>query len=75
MHSINELNDTTLWLATVGEGIVKVILKEGAISPIVKSVDKIVLDEGRMASNYFFTSFQENDSTLWFGNRDMELIT
>lgn len=22
-----------------------------------------------MASNYFFTSYQENDSILWFGNR------
>ena len=69
VHSINELNDTTLWIATVGEGIVKVILKDPAVSPIIKSADRIVLDEGRMASNYFFTSFQENDSILWFGNR------
>lgn len=69
VHSINELNDTTLWVATVGEGIVKVILKAGNASPVVKSADRIVLDNGRMAMNYFFTSFQENDSILWFGNR------
>ena len=69
IHSINELNDTTLWIATVGEGIIKVTLKENNGSPIVKSVKKIVLDKGRMASNHFFTSFQENDSILWFGNR------
>ena len=30
---------------------------------------RIVLDGGRRASNYFFTSHQENDSILWFGNR------
>lgn len=69
VHSINELNDSTLWISTVGEGIVKVILDKSAVNPTVKSATRIVLDEGRMASNYFFTSFQENDSILWFGNR------
>ena len=69
VHSINELNDTTLWVSTVGEGIVNVILDKAGSSPAVKSATRIVLDNGRMASNYFFTSFQENDSILWFGNR------
>lgn len=69
VHSINELNDTTLWIATVGEGIVKATLNRTGTSPTVKSASRIVLDDGRMASNYFFTSFQENDSLLWFGNR------
>lgn len=69
VHSINELNDTTLWVSTVGEGIVKVILDKAGNSPSVKSATRIVPDDGRMASNYFFTSFQENDSILWFGNR------
>lgn len=69
VHSVNELNDTTLWVSTVGEGIVKVILDKAGSSPSVKSATRIVLDDGRMASNYFFTSFQENDSILWFGNR------
>lgn len=69
VHSINELNDTTLRVSTVGEGIVKVILDKAGSSPSVKSATRIVLDDGRMASNYFFTSFQENDSILWFGNR------
>lgn len=69
VHSIHELNDTTLWISTVGEGIVKVILNKNSISPTAKSATRIVLDGGRLASNYFFTSFQENDSILWFGNR------
>ena len=69
VHSINELNDTTLWVSTVGEGIVKVILDKAGSSPSVKSATRIVLDDGRMASNYFFTSFQEKDSILFFGNR------
>lgn len=68
-HAINELNDTTLWVATVGEGIVKIILKETDTSPAVKSAKRIVLNKGQMAYNYFFTIFQESDSILWFGNR------
>lgn len=69
VHSIHEPNDTTLWISTVGEGIVKVILHPNTAFPTVKSATRIVLDDGRLASNYFFTSFQENDSLLWFGNR------
>lgn len=69
VHSVNELNDSTLWISTVGEGIVKVVLSVSGSSPVVKSAKRFMLDKGRMASNYFFTSFQENDSTLWFGNR------
>ncbi len=71
VHSICVLNDTTLWLSTVGEGIVKLELTkpEGTAMPRVKSARRITFDDGRMASNYFFTSFQEGDSVLWFGNR------
>ncbi len=69
VHSIKQLNDTTLWISTVGEGIIKVILNGSPNIPIVKSAHRTVIDDGRMASNYFFTSYQENDSILWFGNR------
>ena len=53
----------------VGEGIVKVIFDASTATPTVKSASRTVIDNGRMASNYFFTSYQENDSILWFGNR------
>lgn len=70
VHSINVQNDTTLWISTVGEGIVKVILKKGDQShPIVKSAKRKVILDGTVAQNYFFASHQENDSIIWFGNR------
>lgn len=69
VHSIKQLNDTTLWISTVGEGLVKVILNGSNVIPIVKSASRTVIDSGRMASNYFYTSYQENDSIIWFGNR------
>ena len=69
VHSICELNDSTIWVATVGEGIVKIVLNVSDGEPKVMFTRRIVLDGGRRASNYFFTSHQENDSILWFGNR------
>lgn len=70
IHDIKELNDTTLWISTVGEGVVKVTLHRGGRPmPRVKSATRKTIDQGKMPSNYFFTSYQENDSLLWFGNR------
>ena len=69
IHTIQELNDTTLWISTVGEGIVKVILRPDTRLPRVKSASRRLVADGRMSFNYFFTSMLENDSTLWFGNR------
>lgn len=69
IHSIQELNDTTLWISTVGEGIVKVILRPHTRLPRVKQTSRRLVEDGRMSSNYFFTSMLGNDSTLWFGNR------
>lgn len=69
VHSICEANDSTLWVVSAGEGIVEIILDASASSPKVKSARRFTLDGGRRNSNYFFVSYQENDSTLWLGNR------
>lgn len=70
VHAIEELNDTVLWVSTVGGGIVKVVLHpdEGG-QPVVKRAERRLVGDGSMSANYFFTSFRENDSILWFGNR------
>lgn len=69
VHSICEMNDTTLWISTVGEGIVKVILNISGSQPTVRSAKRTVVKEGKPRLNYFFVSYQENDSIIWFGNR------
>lgn len=69
VHSICEMNDTTLWVSTVGEGIVKVILDASTGQPVVKSAKRMIVNEGKLTLNYFFVSYQENDSIIWFGNR------
>ena len=71
IHSINQTNDSTLWISTVGEGIVKVTLNNQRKNPVVKDATRILVNNGHMASNYFFTSYHEDNSTLWFGNRGL----
>ncbi|MDR2146848.1 MAG: response regulator [Tannerella sp.] len=69
IHSICEVNDTTLWLASVGAGIFKIILGGSADEPFIKSIKRFTFIKDEMPYNYFFTVCRENDSTLWFGNR------
>lgn len=69
VHAICEVNDSTLWLASVGAGIYKVIVEGSADEPFVKSVKRFTFGKDDMSYNYFFAACQENDSVLWFGNR------
>ena len=69
IHSICEVNDSTLWLASVGAGIFKLILGGTADEPYIRSIKRFTFIKDEMSYNYFFTACQENDTTLWFGNR------
>lgn len=69
VFSVCEFNDSTLWIATVGEGIVKAKLSGEDGNPVLKKDTTFLFDNGVIPSNYFFTSYKENDSIIWFGNR------
>lgn len=69
VHSICEANDSTLWIATVGEGIIKAHIGGSTDNPELTILKHFVFDKGKQLSNFFFTIYKENDSTLWFGNR------
>lgn len=57
VHAVEEVNDTTLLLATLGLGIVKVTLYSGEVWPKVKSVKYITLEGGNFSSNFFFSLY------------------
>jgi signal transduction histidine kinase/ligand-binding sensor domain-containing protein/DNA-binding response OmpR family regulator len=69
IHSICEVGDSVLWLATVGTGIVKARITGFDGSPTLSNVERITIQEGKDSYNYFFTTYKENNSTIWFGNR------
>ncbi|MDR1809982.1 MAG: hybrid sensor histidine kinase/response regulator, partial [Prevotella sp.] len=69
VHSICEVNDSTLWVATVGAGIVKIRLSWKNNTPVCKKADRIAFNKGEMSYNYFFNIYNQHDSVIWFGNR------
>ncbi|MDR2680061.1 MAG: response regulator, partial [Tannerella sp.] len=69
VHNICEINDSTLWLASVGSGIYKVTLTGADDEPVIKSVKRYTFEKDGMSYNFFFTACRENDSIIWFGNR------
>ncbi len=69
VHSIVELNDSTLWIATVGTGIVKVGLSWNKDIPFVKSAKRIYIKDKQFSNNLYFTAYEEDSCSVWFGNR------
>lgn len=69
VHSVCEPNDSTLWIATVGEGFIKARIGGSMNEPELTVIKRYIFDNKKLSSNFFFTSFMENDSVIWFGNR------
>lgn len=69
IHTICEVNDSTLWLTSVGAGIYKVVVSGSHDEPVVQSIKRYTFSKDEMSYNYFFSACQENDSIIWFGNR------
>jgi signal transduction histidine kinase/ligand-binding sensor domain-containing protein/AraC-like DNA-binding protein len=69
VHSIYEVCDSVLWVATVGSGILKIVITGADDHPQIKSVKRTTFIKDELSYNYFFSAYQENDSLLWFGNR------
>ena len=68
IHSLCEVSADTLYAASVGEGIFKIILDWNS-GPSIREVERIVFDGGLEAERFFFSMCREDDSTIWFGNR------
>lgn len=68
IHDIYE-KDSTLWISTVGMGIVKARLRWDGDRPMLDNIKRITINNGEMSSNYFFRIYPENDSIIWFANR------
>ncbi len=75
VHSITEVNDSVLWIATGGNGFYKVIIAGKDDNPEIVSVKQFQFNEKtEKMNNHFFSTYQENDSILWIGSRGYGLI-
>lgn len=69
IHSICEVNDTTLWLASVGMGIIGARISGPEGRPVLTNVRQITLGEGKENFNHFFTNYADGEHTILYGNR------
>lgn len=69
IHSIYETGTSELWLASVGMGIVRARIGGTPDNPVLEDIQRYVINDGELSSNYFFTIYPEKDTELLFGNR------
>ncbi len=70
IRSVCEVNDTTLWIGTTGEGLVKIRLGGAEDNPIVTSARRFMVDDGSPEKNNFTVAYRENDNIVWFGSQN-----
>ncbi|NDV56966.1 hybrid sensor histidine kinase/response regulator transcription factor [Bacteroides sp. 519] len=67
IRSICELNDTTLWITTAGEGVVKVRVAGTADTPVVAEAKRFTIGDGDADENQFTVAYKDDSNTVWFG--------
>lgn len=68
IHDVYE-QDSILWIASVGMGIIKARLKWDENNPNIDNLERIMINNGNSFSNHFFRLFSENEHTMWVANR------
>lgn len=68
VHQVEEIGDT-LWMCTLGQGVIKAMIKGTPDNPVLTDVKKYRLDNGTVASNHFFSVTRDASGTLYFSNR------
>lgn len=69
VHSISEVNDSTLWIATTGDGLIKVVLEKAPSGLIVQYLESYVLEKDGKVCNEFYSMYYDGESTLYLGSR------
>lgn len=69
VHSICEINDTTLWLATAGNGLIKIVLDKSTTPFSAKNITALMFEINERLCNNFHSMVFDGDSSLIAGIR------
>lgn len=69
VHSIQEVGDSVLWIATVGKGVFKAKINRAGTLLKLSRMRHFDVDGGNFSSNYFFAMHYTSKGDLWLGNR------
>lgn len=71
VHAIHEENDSTLWVSTLGNGVVRCSISGTPSDPKLEIAKVYQVDDGRRTSNYFFDMGADSQGRLLFANRGL----
>lgn len=74
IHGLYEENDSTLWLATLGAGLVKVTLETAHGFPKIKKVRHFRCFIAQKEVVEYSSLWVQGDSVLWLGSRGQGLV-
>lgn len=69
IHGVTEINDSTLWICTLGQGVAKAKISGSDTHPILTDIKKYTLDNGAFSSNQFFAIVTDSSGNIYFCNR------
>lgn len=69
VHSICEVNDSTLWMATTGDGLIEVVLEKSQSGLVVKYIESYILEKEGKVCNEFYSMYYDGGSTIYLGSR------
>lgn len=74
IHSILEDNDSTLWIATSGNGFYKITLDKAGEDPVMKDMRNYTFVYEEQTLKDFYPLLAEGDSLIWVGSTQKGLI-
>lgn len=69
VHALAEENDSTLWLATSGYSLIKVLFKKYGSKYVIYKVTQFELKRGKKPIVDLFSLMNDNKGYLWIGSR------
>lgn len=70
VHAIREVNDSTLWVATTGDGLLEVVIGKKEGETVVKYVESFILEkDGNVCNEFHSMNYDDETSLLYLGSR------
>lgn len=69
VHSICEVNDSILWIATAGDGLLEVTIQKDNHRFFVRNIEVYTFQRSGRVCNEFHSMIFDKDSTLYIGSR------
>lgn len=74
IHRIYEENDSTLWLCTLGNGVIKASITGSQAYPVISHLKFYKTEDKAISSNNFFSMTVDENGKLYFCNRGLGMF-